>query len=216
MAMEQPKSKILSTDTETAIKDPPANCRSTDLVPTEATHTDIETPTGSTITTEVDINIAAQDTVKSHIALQDRTITQRGVNGDVAPTTTVNANSVPFPDEIFFEPPDLTAEVTAILAKPCDGLDQQLIFRFISLASNHLEIHSTTSENGVQNSCSMYNHLLDSAKELRAQQAECNEILYALGTLKHNISTGKGISAQIVRQWAQQMVNAIKASEQSS
>lgn len=167
--------------------------------------------------TEVSFPSEAHTTVET----QTTTPNDRGniQDGEVAEAESINskqANDGPFPGELCYEPPNITAEVAALLVNPPSDCDQQLVYRFLALASNHLEINSITNENAVQNTCSMYNYLLDSVKELKGKDDECNELLYAIGVLKHNISTGKGISAQLVRQWARQMVNAIKTSEQSS
>lgn len=172
----------------------------------------IEPDTTTEVSTPFEAHSAAetQDTTPEE---QGKTEDENTAEGQSAEST--QANEGPFEGELFYEPPKITAAIVALLANPPSGHNRQLVYRFLALASNHLQINSMTTENGIQNTCTMYSYLLESAKELKAKNAECTEILYALGVLKHNISIGKGISAQLVRQWAQQIVNAIKASEQS-
>lgn len=112
--------------------------------------------------------------------------------------------------EIYVEPAYITTEIDASIQNPPQNLDQQIVFELLAMASHHLQLNGMTTTDGIQNAANTYNFILESAKVIREQGAECNEIIYTLGVLRQNMVRGEGIRGDLVRQWTQQNIDVIR------
>lgn len=94
------------------------------------------------------------------------------------------------------------------------GLHRNIMLQILAMAAHHLELHSMTDSNSVWNACYTYNYILAMAKPIRAQGAECPEMIHTSASVKKTLTKETGIAAQIVENWAKQNADYLRSKAQ--